>query len=104
MKKYLLIVVFLFILGCDGTTKFSINNMTKAKMNAACKDHGYAYSFVTSSDSVTCKDGFTTTWRDKHGEDVLIEIKKLEEQDKIESDRYLGKLPKTVQDNYKERQ
>lgn len=85
MLKYLLISIILFLSGCvEEGTNFQIKNIYKAKMEAVCKEHGGAYSFLgrRDDDLVTCKDGYKSQWRDYQGPDVLIELNKIEDEER----------------------
>lgn len=87
MRLLIFISVLLFS-GCGFTTEES--NLTRAKCEAACKNHGGFYKLLGArefrfkgDDGAICKDGSEVSFKNLTGPDVAEALNKIEKSNQL---------------------
>ena len=78
-KKIGVFVSFLVVFtGCE--VKIERNDMTNAKITAACVKHNGVYGMSANKSYVICNDGYYADWIGLSGPEVLAELNKIQKE------------------------
>lgn len=86
--RLLIFISMLLFSGCGFTTEDS--NLTKAKCEAACKNHGGFYKLLRARefrlkdyDGAICRDGSEVSFKNLTGPDVVEALNKIEKSSQL---------------------